>query len=79
MSHADARQTPAGRRLSVERSEVRTIQAEVARQIALSRGTVVKWQCLCDVILGLDNELGATSECAAWLAAASAAVIHERY
>ena len=43
MSHANARLTPAGRRLLVERIEAGTTQAEVARQMGLSRGTVAKW------------------------------------
>ncbi|WP_419933256.1 helix-turn-helix domain-containing protein [Candidatus Poriferisodalis sp.] len=43
MSHADARLTPAGRLLLVERTEAGTTQAEVARQMDLARGTVAKW------------------------------------
>ena len=43
MSHANARLTPAGRRLLVERIEAGTTQSEVARQMGLSRGTVAKW------------------------------------
>ena len=43
MSHANARLTPAGRLLLVERIEAGTTQAEVARQMGLSRGTVAKW------------------------------------
>ena len=43
MSHADARLTPTGRQLVAERIEAGTTQAEVARQMGLSRGTVAKW------------------------------------
>ena len=43
ISHANARLTPAGRLLLVERIEAGTTQAEVARQMGLSRGTVAKW------------------------------------
>ena len=43
MSHASARLTPLGRRMLVERIEAGTTQAEVARQIGLSRVTVAKW------------------------------------
>ncbi|WP_419930812.1 leucine zipper domain-containing protein [Candidatus Poriferisodalis sp.] len=43
MSHASARLTPAGRLLLVSRIEAGTTQAEVARQMGLSRGTVAKW------------------------------------
>ena len=43
MSHANARLTPAGRLMLVERIEAGTTQAEVARQMHLSRGTVAKW------------------------------------
>ena len=43
MSHANARLTPAGRLILVERIEAGTTQAEVARQMHLSRGTVAKW------------------------------------
>ena len=43
MSHANARLTPAGRLFVVERIEAGTTQAEVARQMDLSRGTVAKW------------------------------------
>ena len=43
MSHANARLTPARRLLLVERIEAGTTQVEVARQMGLSRGTVVKW------------------------------------
>ena len=42
-SDANARLTPAGRLLPVERIEAGTTQAEVARQVGLSRGTVAKW------------------------------------
>ena len=43
MSHANARLTPAGRLILVERIEAGTTQAEVARQMHFSRGTVAKW------------------------------------
>lgn len=43
MSHANARLTPAGRLLLVERVEAGTTQAEVACQMGLSRGMVAKW------------------------------------
>ena len=43
MSHANARFTPAGRLLIVERIEAGMPQAHVARQMGLSRGTVAKW------------------------------------
>ena len=43
MPHANARLTPAGRLLLVERIEAGTTQAEVARQMGLSRGTVANW------------------------------------
>ncbi|WP_420443101.1 helix-turn-helix domain-containing protein [Candidatus Poriferisodalis sp.] len=43
MSRANARLTPAGRLLLVERIEAGTTQAEVARQMGLSRGTVARW------------------------------------
>ena len=43
MSHANARFTPAGRLLMVQRIEAGTPQAHVARQMGLSRGTVAKW------------------------------------
>ena len=40
MSHANARFTPAGRLLMVQRIEAGMPQAHVARQMGLSRGTV---------------------------------------
>ena len=43
MSHANARLTPTGRLLLVQRIEAGMPQAEVARQMRLSRGTVAKW------------------------------------
>ncbi len=44
MSHANACLTPAGRRLLlVQRVAAGEPQAEVARQMKLSRGTVAKW------------------------------------
>ena len=43
MSHANARLTPAGRLLLVRRVAAGEPQAEVARQMRLSRGTVAKW------------------------------------
>ena len=43
MSHANARFTPAGRLLMVQRIEAGMPQAHVARQMGLSRGTVAKW------------------------------------
>ena len=43
MSHANARFTPAGRLLIVQRIEAGMPQAHVARQMGLSRGTVAKW------------------------------------
>ena len=43
MSHANARFTPAGRLLVVQRIEAGMPQAHVARQMGLSRGTVAKW------------------------------------
>ena len=43
MSHANARLTPAGRLLLVQRVAAGEPQAEVARQMKLSRGTVAKW------------------------------------
>ena len=43
MSHANARLTPAGRLLMVQRIEAGMPQAHVARQMGLSRGTVAKW------------------------------------
>ena len=43
MSHANARLTPAGRLLLVQRVAAGEPQAEVARQMNLSRGTVAKW------------------------------------
>ena len=42
MSHANARFTPAGRLLMVQRIEAGMPQAHVARQMGLSRGTVAK-------------------------------------
>ena len=43
MSHGNARLTPAGRLLLVRRVAAGEPQAEVARQMRLSRGTVAKW------------------------------------
>ena len=43
MSHANARLAPAGRLLMVRRIEAGMLQAHVARQMGLSRGTVAKW------------------------------------
>lgn len=43
MSHANARLTPTGRLLLVQRVAGGTPQAEVARQMRMSRGTVAKW------------------------------------
>ena len=43
MSHANARLTPVGRLLMVQRIEAGTPQAHVAEQMCLSRGTVAKW------------------------------------
>ncbi len=43
MSHANARLTPAGRLLLVQRVAAGEPQAEAARQMVLSRGTVAKW------------------------------------
>ena len=43
MSHANARLTPAGRLLTVQRIEAAVPQAHVARQMGLSRGTIAKW------------------------------------
>ncbi len=43
MSHANAGLTPAGRLLLVQRVAAGEPQAEVARQMKLSRGTVAKW------------------------------------
>ena len=43
MSHANARLTPTGRLLLVQRIEAGMPQAEVDRQMRLSRGTVAKW------------------------------------
>ena len=43
MSHANARLTPTGRLLMVQRIEAGTPQAHVAEQMGLSRGTVAKW------------------------------------
>ena len=43
MSHANARFTPAGRLLMVQRIEAGMPQTHVARQMGLSRGTVAKW------------------------------------
>ena len=43
MSHANARFTPAGRLLIVQRIEAGMPQAHVAKQMGLSRGTVAKW------------------------------------
>ena len=43
MSHANARLTPAGRLLMVQRIEAGMPQAHVARQMGLSRGTAAKW------------------------------------
>ena len=43
MSHANARFTPAGRLLMVQRIEAGMPQAHVARQMGLSRATVAKW------------------------------------
>ena len=43
MSHANARLTPAGRLLMVQRIEAGMPQAHVAAQMMLSRATVAKW------------------------------------
>ena len=43
MSHANARFTPAGRLLIVQRIEGGMPQAHVAAQMGLSRSTVAKW------------------------------------
>ena len=43
MSHANARFTPAGRLLIVQRIEAGMPQAHVAAQMGVSRGTVAKW------------------------------------
>ena len=43
MSHANARFTPAGRLLMIQRIEAGMPQAHVARQMGVSRGTVAKW------------------------------------
>ncbi len=43
MSHRNARLTPAGRRILVERVAAGTPQAHVAAQMGLSRATVSKW------------------------------------
>lgn len=43
MSHRNARLTPAGRRMMIERIEAGTPQAHVAVQMGLSRATVHKW------------------------------------
>ena len=43
MSHANARFTPAGRLLVVQRIEAGMPQAHVAAQMGLSRATVAKW------------------------------------
>ena len=43
MSHANARLTPTGRLLMVQRIEAGTPQAHVAEQMGLSRATVAKW------------------------------------
>ena len=43
MSHANARLTPTGRLLLVQRIQEGMPQAEVARQMRMSRGTVAKW------------------------------------
>ncbi len=43
MSHANAGLAPAGWLLLVQRVAGGTSQAEVARQMGLSRGTVAKW------------------------------------
>ncbi len=42
MSNANARSTPAGRLLTVQRIEAGMPQAHVARQMGLSRSTVAK-------------------------------------
>ena len=47
MCHADARLAPAGRLLLVGRVEAGTAQAEVARQMGLSRGTAARWWHCC--------------------------------
>ncbi|MEM8925999.1 MAG: IS481 family transposase [Actinomycetota bacterium] len=43
MSHANARLTPAGRKILVDRVAAGTPQAHVAAQMGLSRATVAKW------------------------------------
>lgn len=43
MSHANARFTPTGRLLIVQRVEAGMPQAHVAAQMGLSRATVAKW------------------------------------
>jgi len=43
MSHGNARMTPAGRLLLVQRVTAGEPQAEVARQMRLSRATMAKW------------------------------------
>ncbi len=43
MSHRNARLTPAGRRMMIERIQAGTPQAHVAVQMGLSRATVHKW------------------------------------
>ena len=43
MSHANVRLTPTGRLLLVQRIQRSMSQAEVVRQMRLSRGTVAKW------------------------------------
>lgn len=45
MSHRNARLTPAGRRMMIQRIEAGTPQAHVATQMGLSRATVSKWWC----------------------------------
>ena len=43
MSHANARFTPAGRLLIIQRIESGMLQAHVTRQMGLSFGTGTKW------------------------------------
>ncbi len=47
MVHANARLTPRGRLLMVERVEAGTSQSVVAKQMGVSRGTVSKWYARC--------------------------------
>jgi len=43
MSHSNAKPTPAGRKMMIERIAAGTPQAHVAEQMGLSRATVAKW------------------------------------